>query len=235
MIFRINRPARLLRRALSGLALGVALAADPLATPVAPLSSLDIGFDIRVDRVQTQKGDAAAFALLAKEYARDPRPHVAARYAEFLIVGKDWGAPDGQLERGIGLAQTALAAGSQHALMVVGWNTLVGSGLPADPARGLAALRQTAEAGNNYAAGLLGDAYLRGLGTPVDAVAAEEWFMRRANGGQPYRLFLLGNAYEEGRVSGQPDLAKACALYYEGDIRGSGSCAKRLTELAAKG
>jgi len=33
--------------------------------------------------------------LLEREFRRDPRAHIKARYAEYLIEGKRWGAPEG--------------------------------------------------------------------------------------------------------------------------------------------
>src|ERR1700690_440045 len=114
--------ARALRLGLAAVtALAVALAETPANVPVAALSPADTAFDIRVDLLTNEKSDEAAFHYAETEFTRDPRPHVKARYAEFLIEGKAWGAPEGQADRGWALAQEARRAGSLYSLRIIGW------------------------------------------------------------------------------------------------------------------
>jgi len=211
-------------------------AAEPAPAPapaplIGGLSPVDAAFDIRLDLLLNEKSPAAAFAFVSKEFARDPRPHVQARYAEFLIEGHDWGAPDGMAEQGIALAREARGKGSLHALRIIGWDLVTGRHSARNPALGVVFLRQAATAGNANAMISLGDVYLRGIGVPVDLTSAEAWFLRAAWQGKPHSLFRLAEAYEH---LTPPNPAKAAMLCYEAASRGSGSAWKHLEERVAQ-
>jgi TPR repeat protein len=235
------------RRFLSGLCLlgVIVLQTSPLAgaevpqmegrVPVTPPTGVDVAFDIRAERLPWSKDHSEAFLFVEKEFTRDPRPHVKARYADFLVQGSLWGAPDNSGDYGIRLAEEALAAGSMHALSVLGWEYLRRRMPTDDVGRGLGYLQQGASEGHVGAMLLLGDAYFRGVGIPKSAIAAEIWLTRAARFGKPHSLFRLAKAYEDGAVTGQPDLANACRLYYEANINGARSARERLAELAGKG
>jgi uncharacterized protein len=228
-------PTRPLRRILlvfvsllAALSATPARADDPVATSapaVAPLSAADIGFDVRIDLAVDEKGADVAFALIEKEFARDPRPHVQARYAEFLIQGPLWHAPDGQAARGLQLAREALDRGSVYARRVVGWELCTGRHGPADRPLGLTYLRQAADAGVPEAMLSLSEVHLRGIGVAVDLAAAEDWAVRAARQGQLTALVKLARHYE--RLS-PPNREKAGELYYEAAIDGDGPALELL-------
>ena len=215
----------------AAVAADTALAGKPAAAPLS-LAPADVGLDIRYDLL---RDEAAGFKLLEKEFARDPRPHVKARYAECLLGGEAWGAPAGQEERGLALAQEALRDGSIHALRVVGWELMTGNRLERNISAGMRCLLKAAETQNPNALCTVGDVYLLGVGTPVNPGMAEYWYLQAGYFGKPHRLYRLGKVYEVGSGSARPDLAKACTLYYEASTRGSGEALRRLHELAATG
>lgn len=208
---------------------------EEVLAKVVPLTSRQEAFDVRESRLRASKGDAAAFAWVEQRLTTRPDPHTAAVYADLLLRGKRQGAPENQGGRGVRLAQEALAAGSLRAVGVIGWELLRGGRLPGDPARGLTYLHHAAAAGDTTAMTYLGDALLRGIGTAPEPTLAEFWFRRAARRGWPYGLFLLGNAYADGKFHGQPDLARACALYQEAATYGSTSARRRLEQLAQAG
>lgn len=207
-----------------------AIATTSESPAVAPLAGIDIALDVRHDILATEKGDEAAYQMLAQEFARDPRPHVKARYGEYLIEGKRWSAPEGRDAEGLALVNDALRAGSVHALRVIGWQLIAGTHGPADSVGGLGMLHQAAALGNMNAVVTLGDAYFRGIGTRQNLDLAETWFRQAANNGKPHSLFRLGQHYET-----QPEgLSRACQLYYEAAVRGSRSSVRRIKELVAQ-
>ena len=222
-------------------AAGLLPAANPLTAAALPsataamgsLSAADEAFDMRLDFLTIDKGEAAAFQFLEKEFARDPRPHVKAWYAEYLITGKEWGAPEGQALRGIALANEALSAGSSHALRILGWELITGAGklVEANPERGIDYLQQLVTAKNANGILTLGEVYQRGLGVPANWAEAEQLYRRGAFLGKPSALGRLGAAYEAKAGAGSTEREKACELYYEAASRGGLSAKRRLKEL----
>lgn len=199
--------------------------------PAHAIEPRDEAFDIRLDFTAGEKGDAAAFAFVEKEFARDARPHIKAWYGEYLLGGKAWGAPEGQEQRGIELVQEAFAAGSVEARRVLGWQLMTGRHLPVDPQRGMLYLREALAQGSTHALVTLADVFRQGVGTAVDWTEAETWSRRAAWIGKPYILERLAAAYESVAGATAVQKAKACELHYAAAIHGSGPAEKRLKQL----
>lgn len=203
--------------------------------PVSPLAARDVAFDLRHDLTHVEGGPAAAYKFTEEEAAKNPSPHIKARLGEYLLAGKTWGAPEGRGEEGSRLVDEALAAGSMHAMNVVGWELLAGRSRPQDVVRGLGYLQQGATEDYVPAMMALGDIYRRGFAVPKNRFAAEVWLVRAARLGQPHFLFRLAASHENGEMTAQPDVAYACRLYYEAAINGSAAARDRIHQLAEAG
>lgn len=206
----------------------VASEPEPIASPLAPL---DLVLDLRLERLERMDGAPVAFAFLEKEYRRDPRAHVRARYGEFLLGGKARGGPAGRAGEGLALVRGALREGSLQAMRIMGWELLAAEHVPADTVRGLSYLLQAATLGCIEAMHYLGEAYCRGQGLPQNLPEGETWIRRVAQLGNPRPLFALAQSLEKRPGA----FANACQLYYEAAVRGSQEAKLQLDAVVTQG
>lgn len=204
---------------------------------LAPLSVQDEAFAISVEMSAEQKGLPACYAYVEENYKRDPRPHVKSCYGEFLLYGKAWGAPDGRNKEGVALLEEAQKEGSANATRALAWLYINGYFVPKDPQRGIAYLKSACDAGQVEAMAILGNVYRSGVvGVPIRLDEAEKWIRRAACEGKPKYLDDLAADYEKGRGLTQPNLTRACQLYYESHIFGNRAAATaNLQRLAMAG
>lgn len=204
---------------------------------LAPLSVQDEAFAISVEMTAEQKGLPACYAYVEETYKRDPRPHVKSCYGEFLLYGKAWGAPEGLNQQGFALLEEAQKEGSANATRALAWLYINGYFVPKNPQRGIEYLKNACDAGQVEAMAILGNVYRSGVvGVPIRLDEAEKWIRRAACEGKPKYLDDLAADYEKGRGLTQPNLTRACQLYYESHIFGNRAGATAsLQRLAAAG
>lgn len=216
------------------LVLGVVLvaAAENRATP--GLIDLEETYELRLERVLREKGQAALGEVLKRDMAHDPQPYVKAWYANRIIWKKNLGLdlPE-DVAQGYELARQSAEEGSLTGLEFQGRCLVYAEGGQTRQVKaGAEMLLRAAENGRYTAMVEISRLYVFGYGVPRDLGKADYWARRASYFGTSGGLVFLGKAWADGSCSsGLPDLGKAAAYYYDAVWSGNREAAQLLNQL----
>jgi TPR repeat protein len=214
---------------------GRAAAAD--STVPATLSDAEATYELRVERVQRAKGIPAAFEMVKKDFAANPRPYAKAWYAKFLLFGAESDLKDvADPKRGFALAKESQAEGCVLGTELVGLAWLNGRGTPyKSTPQGVKLIREAAERGSATASRELADCYFGGRGMSRDIAKAIDWARTACARGNVDGLWDLAGWLEDPQFTQPTQPATALQLYFEILQFGDDAALKVLKERAAKG
>lgn len=177
--------------------------------------------------------EAKQFSYLERAYKRSPQDLVIkAHYAEFLIMGKHWGAPEGRATEGVALAREAMNAENTTGFRAMGLALGAGLGVPLNPNEALPLLQHASREGNIKATISLGYLFLNEASLGLKVSPSEECFRKASKRGFPEGLYQLATIYEKNRAGQTISIAKAAALMNEAAQYGSIDAFKRLRQLS---
>lgn len=205
----------------------LAAQSDPVSLPT-NAALIDCAWDYRLASVPMEK----RFALIERAYEKNPSDNaIKSSYAEYLVMGKSWGGPDGRAPEGLALAQKAADDGNTIAVRVLALAKAHGIGSDKNLRLAAALFDQSARDGNINSMVILGNVYLdeRNLGEKISM--SETWFRVAAKRGRPEHLYKLALIYEKNRQGNVISLPKAAALMYEAAHYGSVEAFKHMKQV----
>ena len=202
-------------------------------------------------RIDAERGDATAQALLARMHATGQgAPRSDADAAKWYRKAADQGNAQAQTNlgtmygagRGVPKDQAeavkwylkAADQGNAQAQANLGIMYSKGVGVAKDETEAAKWSRKAAEQGNATAQTNLGFMYGAGRGVPNDDAEAVRWYRKAAEQGNPVGQTYLGNMYATGRGVAKDD-AEALRWYRKATDQGYGDAAERVKVLEQAG
>ncbi len=195
------------------------------------LTPAEEAFDVRCQEADIDGGPAAAFAYAEHSYLRNPTPHIRAVFAEFLFFGSAFGAPEGRRSEAIQIAAEALKQGAVRAYGVLGLELMQGDLVASDPLKAYDYATRGVAGGDPLSMALMGSIAL----ADGSRDRATQHYIQAAINGFPSGLCGVAELYEKKTFLGEPNMGKACNLYFVSARYGCAAGLARLRQLADSG